>query len=84
MTFRCSLKPYVYIFVFVNIEAKQACILSFSFGFPKLLIAKKCFTQCTFKVPADQYEGAGMLSLQSRLTQWMMSLALAAAADGGM
>ncbi len=35
------------------------------------------------KIPTDQYEGAGMLCLTS-MTQWMMSLALTAAADGGM
>ena len=39
--FRCMLKPYVYLFIFINVKIEQACILSFSSGLPKLLITKK-------------------------------------------
>ena len=43
VSFRCTLKPYVYIFVFVNIRVKQTCIKSFSFGLLKLLITMITF-----------------------------------------
>ena len=36
MTFRCTLMPYVYLFVCVN-SGKHACILRFSFQLPKLI-----------------------------------------------